>query len=88
MILGLGRALGEAIAVTQVIGGATTFNRSWFAPADTLASKVAGNYQSASTRLEASSLIELAAILLVFGLVVNVLAQVIVRRFDPTKVKA
>jgi phosphate transport system permease protein len=88
MILGLGRALGEAIAVTQVIGGATTFNRSWFAPADTLASKVAGNYQSASTLLEASSLIELAAILLVFGLVVNVLAQVIVRRFDPTKVKA
>jgi phosphate transport system permease protein len=88
MILGLGRALGEAIAVTQVIGGATRFNRSWFAPADTLASKVAGNYQSASTRLEASSLIYLAAILLVIGLVVNVLAQIIVRRFDPTRVKA
>jgi phosphate transport system permease protein len=85
MILGLGRALGEAIAVTQVIGGATTFNKSWFAPADTLASKVAGNYQSASTRLEAASLIELAAILLVIGLVVNVVAQVIVRRFDPTR---
>ena len=88
MILGLGRALGEAIAVTQVIGGATTFNKSWFAPADTLASKVAGNYQSASTRLEAASLIELAAILLVLGLVVNVLAQVIVRRFDPARVRS
>src|SRR5712691_5258373 len=37
MILGLGRALGEAIAVTQVIGGATVFHSSWFAPADTLA---------------------------------------------------
>ena len=85
MILGLGRALGEAIAVTQVIGGATSFNRSWFAPADTLASKVAANYQSASTRLEASSLIYLAAILLVFGLVVNIIAQVIVRRFDPMR---
>src|SRR6266545_2014435 len=88
MILGLGRALGEAIAVTQVIGGATRFDKSWFAPADTLASKVAGNYQSASTRLEASSLIYLAAILLVIGLVVNVLAQVIVRRFDPARVKS
>ncbi len=87
MILGLGRALGEAIAVTQVIGGATFFSKSWFAPADTLASKIAGNYQSASTRLEASSLIYLAAILLVIGLVVNVLAQVIVRRFDPARVK-
>jgi phosphate transport system permease protein len=86
MILGLGRALGEAIAVTQVIGGATNFNKSWFAPADTLASKVAANYQSASTRLEASSLIYLAAILLVVALIVNVLAQVIVRRFDPLRV--
>jgi phosphate transport system permease protein len=85
MILGLGRALGEAIAVTQVIGGATKFQSSWFAPADTLASKIAGNYQSASTRLEASSLIYLAAILLVLGLVVNVIAQVIVRRFDPLR---
>jgi phosphate transport system permease protein len=83
MIRGLGRALGEAIAVTQVIGGATAFHASWFAPADTLASKVAGNYQSASTRLEASSLIYLAAILLVIGLLVNIVAQVIVRRFDP-----
>jgi len=46
------------------------------------------NYQSASTRLEASSLIYLAAILLVIGLVVNALAQVIVRRFDPTRVRA
>jgi phosphate transport system permease protein len=88
MILGLGRALGEAIAVTQVIGGATTFDRSWFAPADTLASKVAGNYQSASTRLEAASLIELAAILLVLGLVVNILAQVIVRRFDSARMRS
>jgi phosphate transport system permease protein len=87
MILGLGRALGEAIAVTQVIGGATTFNASWFAPADTLASKVAANYQSASTRLEQSSLVYLALILLVLALVVNVLAQVIVRRFDPLRVK-
>ena len=88
MILGLGRALGEAIAVTQVIGGATTFSKSWFAPADTLASKVAGNYQSASTRLEAASLIELAAILLVLGLIVNILAQVIVRRFDPARTRS
>jgi phosphate transport system permease protein len=87
MILGLGRALGEAIAVTQVIGGATVFHSSWFAPADTLASKVAGNYQSASTKLEASSLIYLAAILLVMGLIVNVIAQIIVKRFDPTRAK-
>ena len=68
-----------------MIGGATRFNASWFAPADTLASKIAGNYQSASTKIEASSLIYLAAILLVIGLVVNVIAQVIIRRFDPVR---
>jgi phosphate transport system permease protein len=87
MILGLGRALGEAIAVTQVIGGATAFQKSWFAPSDTLASKVAANYQSAAGRFEASSLVYLAAILLVIGLIVNVLAQIIVARFDPTRVR-
>jgi len=59
-----------------------------FTPAATLARKVAGNYQSASARLEAASLIELAAILLVLGLVVNILAQVIVGRFDPMRMKS
>ena len=47
MILGLGRALGEAIAVTQVIGGGTRITASLFAPADTLASKIAASYQGA-----------------------------------------
>jgi len=88
VMLCLGRALGEAIAVTQVIGGATRFSPSWFAPADTLASKIAGNYQSASTNIEASSLIYLAAILLVIVLIVNILAQVIIRRFDPLRAAA
>jgi phosphate transport system permease protein len=84
-ILGLGRALGEAIAVTQVIGGGTTIGWSLFRPSDTLASKIAGNYQGASTILESSSLLYLAAILLVIGLIANLLAQVIVRRFDPLR---
>jgi phosphate transport system permease protein len=84
-ILGLGRALGEAIAVTQVIGGGTTIGWSLFRPSDTLASKIAGNYQGASSLLESSSLLYLAAILLVIGLITNLLAQVIVRRFDPLR---
>jgi ABC-type phosphate transport system permease subunit len=49
---------------------------------------VAANYQSASTRLEASSLVYLAVILLVMALVVNLLAQIIVHRFDPVRVRA
>jgi phosphate transport system permease protein len=85
IILGLGRALGEAIAVTQVIGGGRRISTNIFGPSDTLASKIAAAYQGAATHLEQSSLLYLAAILLVIGLVTNFLAQAIVRWFDPLK---
>jgi phosphate transport system permease protein len=84
-ILGLGRALGEAIAVTQVIGGGTKIAGNIFGPSDTLASKIAASYQGAASGLEASSLLYLAAILLVMGLFANLVAQLIVRWFDPLK---
>jgi phosphate transport system permease protein len=81
MILGLGRAVGEAIAVSQVIGAADN-NISWnlFDNGDSLAAKIANEFQGTSTNLEAASLFYLGVILLVFSLVVNVLAQWIVRR--------
>lgn len=82
VILGFGRAIGEAIAVGLTIGGATAINSSLFAPGDTLASRIAGQFQGASTNLQVSSLFYLAALLLVIGLVANVLAQVVVRRFE------
>ena len=53
IILGLGRALGEAIAVTQVIGNCIPLKLSIFEPGDTLASRVANQYSSA-TRHSAS----------------------------------
>src|SRR5436190_1027665 len=85
IILGLGRALGEAIAATQVIGGGTKITRIIFGPSDTIASKIAASYQGAATNLEVSSLLYLAAVLMVIGLLTNLLAQFIVRRFDPLK---
>ncbi len=85
LILGLGRAIGEAIAVTQVVGGGTRIGWSLFPPADTLASKLASSYQGANPGLETSSLLYLAAILLVIGLLANLIAQIIVRRFDPLR---
>jgi phosphate transport system permease protein len=80
MILGLGRAVGEAIAVTQVIGGGVFIHWNLFGTGDTLASKIAAVYQGAATKLELSSLIYLGLILLVFSLIVNLAAQWIVRR--------
>jgi phosphate transport system permease protein len=82
VLLGLGRAFGEAIAVTQVIGGSDDINISLFAPADTLGSRIASQYQGATTPLQQSSLLYLGAILMVISLVTNVAAQFIVRRFE------
>jgi phosphate transport system permease protein len=81
VILGLGRAMGEAIAVTQVIGAGWIIRSSLFQPGDTLASRIAGQYQGAITKLQISSLFYLAAILLVIGLLTNLVAQLVVRRF-------
>jgi phosphate transport system permease protein len=80
LILGFGRAIGEAIAVTQVIGGGVGIHWNLFAGGDTLGSKIAASYQGSTTKLETASLIYLGAILLVFSLLVNLLAQWIVRR--------
>jgi phosphate transport system permease protein len=88
VILGLGRAIGEAIAVTQVIGAATAINVSLFAPGDTLASRIAGQYQGAVSNMQISALFYLAAILLVIGLLTNLAALVIVRRFNVHRVGA
>ena len=82
LILGLGRALGEAIAVTQVIGSGWWIHKSFFDPGDTLASRIASQFQGAQTKEQTASLFYLAAILLVIGLVTNLAAQVIVRRFE------
>jgi phosphate transport system permease protein len=80
VMLGLGRAIGEAIAVTQVIGNRVAINTSLFDPGDTLASRIAGQYQGADTALQVASLVYLAVILLVFSLIANLAAQLIVRR--------
>jgi phosphate transport system permease protein len=79
LILGLGRAVGEAIAVTQVIGGGVFIHWNLFDTGDTLASKIAASYQGAATNLEVASLVYLALILLVFSLLANLSAQWVVR---------
>ena len=82
VVLGMGRAVGEAIAVTQVIGGFSGIPTSLFQPGDTLASRIAAQYQGAVSNLHVASIIYLALILLVFALLVNFSAQLIVNRFE------
>jgi phosphate transport system permease protein len=82
-MLGFARAVGEAIAVAQVIGAhnASPFG-SLFKPAGTLASWIATQFSGSATSLQRSSLYYLALILLTISLVTNVAAQLIVRRIQ------
>ncbi|MBN1368454.1 MAG: phosphate ABC transporter permease subunit PstC [Dehalococcoidales bacterium] len=86
IILGLGRALGETMAVTMVIGNEYRVTASLFSPGTTIASKIASEFAEASSGIFISSLIELALVLFGVTLFANVIARVLVWRM--TKVKA
>jgi phosphate transport system permease protein len=81
VLLGGGRAVGEAIAVTQVIGTTAHLTADLFQTGDTLASRIAAQYQGAASHLQVASLFYLGVILLVMSLITNFAAQIIVRRY-------
>jgi phosphate transport system permease protein len=78
VILGLGRALGETMAVTMVIGNRPEIARSLFAPGHTLASVIANEFTEAVGATYLSALVEMALVLFVLTLVVNALAGLLV----------
>ncbi|HEV7520932.1 MAG TPA: phosphate ABC transporter permease subunit PstC [Candidatus Angelobacter sp.] len=78
VILGLGRALGETMAVTMVIGNRPEIMRSLFAPGHTLASVIANEFTEAVGSTYLSALVEMALVLFVLTLVVNALAGLLV----------
>jgi phosphate transport system permease protein len=80
-LLGLGRALGEAIAVSQVVGGATESHLSLFKTGGTLASIIALQFPSAVSAMHTASLYYCAALLLVIGVTANLLASWVGMRF-------
>jgi phosphate transport system permease protein len=84
-LLGLGRALGEAIAVALVIGAGSEIHASLFETGDTLAARIANQFPGAITHLLQSSLYYLGVILLAIGLLANLCAQWIGRRFDVSR---
>ena len=80
IILGLGRALGETMAVTMVIGNAQAIPTSLFDQAQTISSKIATTFNEASVGLQTSSLIALGLVLLVMTIILNVIARLLVWR--------
>jgi phosphate transport system permease protein len=78
IMLGLGRALGETMAVTMVIGNHPNISKSLFAPANTLASVIAGEFSEATGDLYLSALIEIGLALFLVTIVVNAIARLMV----------
>ena len=78
VILALGRALGETMAVTMVIGNTNRISASLLDPAATMASIIANEFTEATTPLYISSLIEIALVLFAITIVVNGAARVLV----------
>jgi phosphate transport system permease protein len=78
VMLGLGRALGETMAVTMVIGNRPEIAKSLFAPGYTLASVINNEFAEAATPVYFSALVEMALVLFIVTLVVNALAGLLV----------
>jgi phosphate transport system permease protein len=87
-ILGLGRALGETMAVTMVIGNRPEIAKSLFAPGYTLASVVANEFTEATSDTYLSALFELGLVLLGVTVLVNAIAQLLLKTFAGPTVAA
>ncbi len=78
VILGLGRALGETMAVTMVIGNTPQIAKSLFAPGYTMASVIANEFTEATGDMYLSALVEIGLALFIVTLIVNALARLLV----------
>jgi len=77
VILGLGRAIGETMAVTMVIGNTPKISLSLLSPAYTMPSVIANEFAETTTKMHASALMEIGLILLFVTLVINFLARML-----------
>lgn len=78
VMLGLGRAIGETMAVTMVIGNRGDISASLFAPASTMASVIANEFAEATYDLYVQALVEIGLVLLLVTVVINMLARLLV----------
>jgi phosphate transport system permease protein len=81
VLLSLGRALGETMAVTMVIGNTSLIPTSIFAPGNTMASVIANEFTEADHTVYLSALIELGLVLFLVTVVINIIGKRIIKRF-------
>ena len=81
ILLSLGRALGETMAVTMVIGNTSMIPDSIFGPGNTMASVIANEFTEADHTLYLSALIELGLVLFIVTVIINMIGKRIIKRF-------
>lgn len=82
VILGLGRALGETMAVTMLIGNRNEISSSLFAPGQTMASVIANEYAEAGSGIHIASLAYVGFALFLVSFIVNILARSVMKRLS------
>jgi phosphate transport system permease protein len=82
LLLSLGRALGETMAVTMVIGNTSILPNSIFSPGNTMASVIANEFTEADRTVYLSALIELGLVLFLVTVVINVIGKAIIKKFS------
>lgn len=87
VILSLGRALGETMAVTMVIGNNNIIPNTLFSATNTMASVIATQFQEATSDLQLSSLLGIDLLLFIISVIVNYLARLIIARLTPKGIK-
>jgi len=85
VILGLGRALGETMAVTMVIGNTPQIKASLFAPGYTLASVIANEFTEATTDIYLQALFEIGLVLFGITIITNLVAQLLLKTMKTSK---
>jgi phosphate transport system permease protein len=85
VLLALGRAIGETVAVTMVIGNAEGIPTSLFLPGNSVAGKIASNLGETATEVQLSALIALGLALFLLSFVISVIVRISLRRFSAIK---
>lgn len=82
VLLSLGRALGETMAVTMVIGNSNMLPKSIFAPANTMASIIANEFTEATGKVYLASLVEIALVLFVVTAIINIIGRIVITKMS------
>ena len=82
LLLSFGRAFGETMAVTMVIGNANTMPQSIFSPSNTMASIIANEFTEAVKEIHLSSLIHVGLWLFIITFIINLMGNYVIKRFE------